>query len=139
MATLQSLVQPDAHDDVRALRIHEKIAEGLTLAEAGRLLESVALGPEDLPRLIHRDARTIRARIKNGGRLDQRDSADLIETVRLLRYAHAVLGNPTYVTEWMQDEQPSLGGKSPASFMSDAYGRGLVRDILGRIEHGVYG
>ena len=127
------------HDDSRALRLHARVVQGFTVEEAEAQLASVGLPPGLLPSLVGRDARTIRTKQAKGQRLERRDSGDLVEIVRLHQYALRVLGKLEYVREWFASPHPSLGDVAPEQVARDAYGRSLVRDVLGRIEHGVYG
>ena len=39
---------------------------------------------------------------------------------------------------WLHSEIPALGGIRPATLLATEAGRQQVRDILGRIQHGIY-
>lgn len=39
----------------------------------------------------------------------------------------------------MESSIPALGGRKPVEFITTTVGIRLLRDILGRIEHGVFG
>ena len=40
---------------------------------------------------------------------------------------------------WMESAIPALGGRRPVEFITTTVGIRLLRDIMGRIEHGVFG
>ena len=53
-------------------------------------------------------------------------------------------GNPRrfdaakWVGAWLEEPQPALGGKRPAELMDTAEGRGMVADLLARMQSGAY-
>ena len=49
-----------------------------------------------------------------------------------------VLGKPRALA-WLRTPLAGLDGKTPLAVMADADGRQQVEEILGRIEHGVFG
>jgi uncharacterized protein (DUF2384 family) len=58
------------------------------------------------------------------------------ESETLLR-ALEVFGSSDRATEWMRVENPALGNQPPIRVIQTEAGRKAVRDVLGRIEHGV--
>jgi putative toxin-antitoxin system antitoxin component (TIGR02293 family) len=67
-----------------------------------------------------------------------------VESDRLYRMADAVvsaeevLGNRDKAIAWLHTPNRALGGETPLSMLDTEVGYQRVRDILGRIEHGVY-
>jgi putative toxin-antitoxin system antitoxin component (TIGR02293 family) len=50
-----------------------------------------------------------------------------------------VLGSKERALAWLRSPVPGLGDKRPLDVIDTAEGRREVEDILGRIEHGVFG
>ena len=50
----------------------------------------------------------------------------------------ATFGNQHDFDRWLHSEVPALGGIRPATLLGTEAGRQQVRDILGRIQHGIY-
>lgn len=59
-----------------------------------------------------------------------------IESETLIR-ALEVFGSSDRAIEWMREENPALGNRPPIRVIQTEAGRKAVRDVLGRIEHGV--
>lgn len=59
-----------------------------------------------------------------------------IESETLIR-ALEVFGSSDRAIEWMREENPALGNQPPIRVIQTEAGRKAVRDVLGRIEHGV--
>ena len=57
---------------------------------------------------------------------------------KVLSYAVQVFGNQDTAQQWLNRENPMLGNKKPIDLLNTDQGCGLVLDILGRIEEGVY-
>jgi Protein of unknown function (DUF2384) len=64
------------------------------------------------------------------------EAAHEIESETLLR-ALEVFGSSDRAIEWMRQENPALGNQPPIRVIQTETGRKAVRDVLGRIEHGV--
>ena len=50
----------------------------------------------------------------------------------------AVFENEDDLAHWLQSENRALGGIRPETLLAAEAGRQQVRDILGRIQHGIY-
>lgn len=62
----------------------------------------------------------------------------VLQIASLYQYGTNVLGSNLSFQEWLQSSLISLGGKKPIDFMNNDTGISLIKDLLGRIEHGVY-
>jgi putative toxin-antitoxin system antitoxin component (TIGR02293 family) len=73
------------------------------------------------------------------------DAADLetgladTQAVDLVVRAIEVLGSKEKALAWLRSPIPGLNGKRPMDVIAKPLGRRDVEDILGRIEHGVFG
>jgi putative toxin-antitoxin system antitoxin component (TIGR02293 family) len=57
----------------------------------------------------------------------------------LVARAVEVLGSRRRALAWLRTPLTGLDGRTPLAAMAEAEGRQQVEDILGRIEHGVFG
>lgn len=66
------------------------------------------------------------------------DKAADLQTI--YKIAVRVFDSKEKATDWMNKENPALGGETPQSFiLSDRLSAfDEVKDLLGRIEHGIY-
>lgn len=57
----------------------------------------------------------------------------------MIARAIEVLGSKEKALAWLRSPVPGLDEKRPLAVIDTAEGRRRVKDILGRIEHGVFG
>ena len=73
---------------------------------------------------------------------EQRLKADatdrLVQVATLYAEGFELFGEEKF-RHWMGSAIPALGGRRPTEFITSGVGIRLLRDILGRIEHGVFG
>ena len=68
-----------------------------------------------------------------------RDEAEkAIQLSAVIAHGLEVFGNEPDLHRWLHAENKALGGIRPQSLLSSALGREQVREILGRIEWGIY-
>ena len=60
------------------------------------------------------------------------------EGASMMETAVHVFGSVERALDWMFAANTALGGRAPASFLSQPDGSTIVSDLLGRIEHGVF-
>lgn len=62
----------------------------------------------------------------------------IIALADLYSYGYEVFGDKSIFNRWMFASNQALGGLTPFSIIDNQYGREEVRNLLGRIEYGVY-
>lgn len=79
--------------------------------------------------------------------LNQDESERVLGIARLVGQVDNMVresGNPegfnaaTWVAKWLDRPQPALGGMRPAELMDTADGRGIVSDLIARMQSGAY-
>lgn len=70
--------------------------------------------------------------------LDRNFSVKLFEIADLFLYGEEVFGNRDNFFKWLKLPNTALGGLEPQELIEIPGGVSKVRDILGRIEYGVY-
>jgi putative toxin-antitoxin system antitoxin component (TIGR02293 family) len=65
-------------------------------------------------------------------------SERIVGLADLYAYGKKVFGDPERFNAWMNDPNKALGGKMPLEIIDNQYGREEVKNILGRIDYGVY-
>jgi putative toxin-antitoxin system antitoxin component (TIGR02293 family) len=64
--------------------------------------------------------------------------ADKVARVQdVLEYADVVLGSRQHTRRWLVRPAPFLGGRTPLSLLDTSLGWQQVKEVLGRIDHGV--
>ena len=82
--------------------------------------------------------RTIARRSKTRQRLTAGESELVLRLARGIVEATAVLGTPEKAQRWLQTPSRALGGEIPLRLLDTDIGAEIVREELGRIDHGVF-
>jgi putative toxin-antitoxin system antitoxin component (TIGR02293 family) len=98
----------------------------------------------DLPRestahLLNISEPTLYRWIKANKNLDRNSSVKLFEIADLFLHGTEVFGDKEAFFQWMNMPNKSIGGMQPMELVELPEGVSKVKDILGRIEYGVFG
>jgi putative toxin-antitoxin system antitoxin component (TIGR02293 family) len=94
------------------------------------------LSAESTAAALKLPARTL-ARRKATGVLDGRESERVMRLAEIAAWAAEIFGEEG-ARRWLEEPNRALGGSSPIALLDTDVGAELVRDVLGRIEHGVF-
>jgi putative toxin-antitoxin system antitoxin component (TIGR02293 family) len=73
------------------------------------------------------------------GRVDKTDpSATLIRVLEIKTLADRVFGDEQKAEAWLQRPNSALSGQKPADLVKDELGTAVVRELLERIDHGIF-
>lgn len=81
---------------------------------------------------------TIYRWIRNNKKLDRNYSVQLFELTDLFLFGAEVFGNKSHFFKWLNMPNTALGGLEPKELLEIPSGVSKVRDLIGRIEYGVY-
>lgn len=81
---------------------------------------------------------TIYRWIRNDKKLDRNYSVQLFELADLFLYGSEVFESKINFFKWLELPNTALGGLEPKELLEIPGGVSKVKDLLGRIEHGVY-
>lgn len=81
---------------------------------------------------------TIYRWIRGNKNLDRNSTVRLFEIADLFLYGSEVFGDKDKFFKWLNLPNTALGGMEPSELVEIPGGVSKVRDIIGRIEHGVY-
>lgn len=119
-------------------RFIAEIQKGLKVSTFGHFSKQVGLQEKELAQFTTISTRTL-ARRREEGRLSADESDRLVrlsmlfdETVDLFE------GNRSLASKWFRSPKKALGGLSPIEYANTEPGTQEVRDLIGRIEHGVF-
>lgn len=117
------------------LGLFQRVQEGLPVETLDRLQEFGDLSDEEFAAIIPRRTESYQRERK---RLSKAQSDRVVLAALVFARAHRVFGNREKANRWMTRKHASLGGKRPIDLLRTSTGAELVREVLVRIEHGVY-
>lgn len=115
----------------------KKLRAGLDVLTVEKLRTQLAVSQSELNRLIEISPRTL-SRRKKEGKLHTDESERIYKYAVLLVRAEEVLGNHDDALHWLKSPQRALGGQTPLDYADTEVGANEVKDLLGRIEHGIF-
>ena len=81
---------------------------------------------------------TIYRWIRSNKKLDKIYSIKLFEVAELFLYGYNVFENEENFHKWLKLPNTALGGMEPIELLEIPGGVSKVKDLIGRIEHGIY-
>jgi putative toxin-antitoxin system antitoxin component (TIGR02293 family) len=112
----------------KSVQIDPKLAQVLD-----RLLETHALlikaGEKETAQLVQVAILEIRIRVQ---------SESAIRTLEIKTLADRIFGEKEKADAWLNQPNKSLSGQRPADLLQDELGAAVVREMLERIDHGIF-
>lgn len=102
------------------------------------LREKMHLSDEKLFSALGIAKRTGQRRIRQGERLKPLESELLLRLARIVVAATETFGDEDQAREWLLQKNLALGGAVPIDLLDTGIGFQNVRDLLTRIDYGVY-
>ncbi|MEQ6119376.1 antitoxin Xre/MbcA/ParS toxin-binding domain-containing protein [Reichenbachiella sp. MALMAid0571] len=119
-----------------AVRYH-KANDGITKADFLSIAAMTGMNLTEFSSLLPVSKRTIE-KVKDQELLSPQVSDRVLQIGTLFQYGTDVFEDAASFQAWLHTSLIALGGKKPVSLMNNDTGISIVRDLLGRIEHGVY-
>jgi len=117
----------------------------IQLAKRGIRANSIAnfsrkfnLNKEATASLLDISEPTLYRWLKNNKNLDRNFAVKLLEITDVFIYGVEVFKNKENFIKWLRLPNTSLGGMEPLELLEYPTGISKVRDVLGRIEHGIF-
>ena len=125
----------------------ELIREGVPARLLVLISEDMAIPKDKLYSTIGLARATVNRKLRGQQALNQDESERVLGIARLVGQVDAMVresGNPEgfdaakWVAAWLDRPQPALGGRRPGELMDTADGRGLVADLVARMQSAAY-
>ena len=120
------------------LELHDAAERGLPVFVIDALGENLNVSREELLHAIAVSLRTLTRRQK-ARVLSPEESDRVLRLARVAARAEEILGGREDAVTWLHRANRSLGGHRPLELVRTDAGAELVVDVLGRLEHGVFG
>ena len=120
------------------LELHDATKRGLHVLVIEALSKSLNASRDELLEVLAVSLRTLTRRQKEGV-LSPEESDRVLRLARVAAQSEEVLGGREDAVNWLHRANRSLGGHKPLELVGTDAGAELVVDVLGRLEHGVFG
>lgn len=111
--------------------------EGLTKNNFNRLKKFTGLDTETLADILSVTSRTLQ-RKKLNDRFKQGISEKMLEIADLYVLGIKIFGEKVKFQAWLNSHILALGNNKPVDYIYSSYGRSYIKQLLGRIDYGVY-
>jgi putative toxin-antitoxin system antitoxin component (TIGR02293 family) len=112
--------------------------EGISKASLDALISHLGISKKAFSENILDTSVKTLERKKSTDKLDKRTSSHIIEIARVLEHAFSVFEDEEKVKSWINMPNRALNGIKPIDLFYLPTGLGMVDNILGRIEHGIF-
>lgn len=115
----------------------EMINKGISKKDLEFLKEKSGLGYDQLSQVLD-VARATLINKKGAEKFNQSLSEKIVSLADIYSYGYEVFEDESRFNQWIFRPNKSLGGNTPYSFLNNQYGREEVKNLIGRIDYGVY-
>lgn len=113
------------------------IKKGIPKKSLDTTMRMMGFTLDQMAAVLHVSERTLRRFIPSDT-LNIEQSERIVELNNLYQYGSEVFGNINAFKEWVDSPVLALGQQAPKHFLDTSYGILMLKNILGRIERGVY-
>jgi putative toxin-antitoxin system antitoxin component (TIGR02293 family) len=113
-------------------------AAGISAQSIVKFRDYFGISRECTADLLQVSEPTIYRWVKEDKKLDKRHSMQVLELADLFLYGAEVTGNKENFIQWLNISNMAIGGLAPMKLLELPGGMEKVRQLLGRIEYGVY-
>lgn len=124
-------------NQLTALEKMEGLRAGISKKDLEHLKAKTALDYDQLAHVLSVTRATLINK-KGTEKFNDGLSERIIGLAEIYSYGYEVFGNEAHFNRWMFRANAALGGLSPYDVCDNQFGREEVKNIIGRIEYGVY-
>jgi putative toxin-antitoxin system antitoxin component (TIGR02293 family) len=124
-------------DDKNVLGIIDIVRHGISYKEFDKIVGDTPFSLTEWANYLQVSERTIQRNQKENKAFQPIQSERIVEVSMLYKYGVEVFGNKDNFDTWLNTKSIALGGRIPKDLLDTKFGISLVKDELGRIEHGI--
>ena len=125
------------NDDNRSLLLIKLVREGIPFKEFKKIMDWSPFTNKDWAHFLNISTRTLERHKEDQKVFKQEQSEKIVSIYQLLQYGVAVFSDKQLLFKWLHIDTIVLGGVCPKDLLDTSIGIQMVRDALGRLEHGV--
>jgi putative toxin-antitoxin system antitoxin component (TIGR02293 family) len=116
----------------------ERLRRGLPYRAFERVRETLQIDSARMQQIVGLPTRTL-ARRKVERQFTKEESDRLYRLARIAALATDVLGDGQRAVDWLRADNRALGDSAPVDQLDTDFGAQRVEQLLGRIDHGIFG
>jgi putative toxin-antitoxin system antitoxin component (TIGR02293 family) len=124
-------------DDKNVFAIIDAVRTGISFNEFEKIVGNAPFSLAEWANYLQLSERTIQRNQKEKKSFQPIQSEKIIELIMVYEYGVDVFGDKDNFNVWLKSKSIALGGRTPKELLDTKFGVGMVKDELGRIEHGV--
>lgn len=135
MLTLTPKQRQSIHSTLDLLPLSEA---GLPVSSVKNLQEKLQLSNMQMSRILGISESTLQRRYRTAGKLSELESQIVIQLAELWTQGVEAFGDASDFRDWLSQKNMALGERIPLQLLASPLGREHVKEILLRIEWGIY-
>lgn len=140
MSTARKIISSTSsrqNDDKRAFKLIHLVRNGIPFNDFSHIAAEHPFDSKEWGLFLNTTVRTLDRYKEGNKRLTQRQTERVIEIQQLMEYGITVFENNQNFYSWLNSKNVALGGFVPKKLFDTTIGINLVKDELGKIEHGI--
>lgn len=125
------------NDDQRSFTLIKLVREGIPYNEFAKVLTRYPFTLKEWSNYLNISTRTLERHRDENKSFRQEQSERILAIFQLLNYGNTVFDYQKNFYNWLNSESIALGGIKPKELLDTSIGIGIIKDELGRIEHGI--
>lgn len=126
------------NDDSRAIQLLTLIKKGFDYKTFLSITKNMPFNDNDWANILDTTTRTLDRYKRDNKSFSSTQTEKIIEIQQLMNFGAEVFGDTTKFNSWLVRENAGLGKIIPKTLLETSIGIGLVKDALGRIQHGIF-
>ena len=118
--------------------VNEAVHQGFRTVVYTKLSEKVELSQNEFYGITRIPVSTLKRRMKNDERFTMQESDAMYRLALLLKLATELFDDEDRAKAWIKEKAYGLGGKTPLEMIATTADFEIVKDLIGRVEHGVF-
>lgn len=124
-------------DDGNVLTIIDIVRNGISYKDFNKIADDTPFSLTEWANYLQLSERTIQRNQKEKKSFQPIQSERIVELTMLYQYGVEVFGDKDNFNIWLNSKSIALGGTTPKDLLDTKFGISMVKDALGRIEHGI--
>jgi putative toxin-antitoxin system antitoxin component (TIGR02293 family) len=125
------------NNDQRSYTLIKLVREGIPYSEFTKITNLVPFTSKEWATYLNISTRTLERHRDENKTFRQEQSERIVAIYQLLNYGISVFEYHQGFFDWLNAKSIALGGVKPKELLDTSIGIGMVKDELGRLEHGI--